>query len=70
MLSLGPSCNGTMCLGGTNNIISPLGKPDFLIVQIGVIPFGKKRNIKARQIIIQVRPFFIVHQLIFSYVCD
>ena len=58
------------CLGGTNNVISPLGKPDLLIVYIGVVPFGKKRNIKARQIIIQALSFFTVHQLVFSYVCD
>ena len=46
------------CLGGTNNVISPVGKPDLLIVHIGVVPFGKKRNIKARQIIIQALSFF------------
>ena len=39
------------CLGGTNNVISPVGKPDLLIVHIGVVPFGKKCNIKARQVI-------------------
>ena len=43
---------------GTNNVISPVGKPDLLIVHIDVVPFGKKRNIKARQVTIQILSFF------------
>ena len=46
------------CLAGKNNVISPLGKPDLLIVHTGVVPFGKKRNIKARQVIIQILSYF------------
>ena len=41
-----------------NNVISPVGKSDLLIVHIGAVPFGKKRNIKARQVIIQILSFF------------
>ena len=41
------------------NVVSPRGKIELLIIIIGVLPFGKKKEYKARQIIIQALLVFV-----------
>ena len=48
-----------------NNVASQRGKLELLIIFIGVVPFGKKSNIKLGKIIIQVLSLFFVYKLVF-----